>query len=254
MIALSGVARGEPLISATFSNAPDPVSLVGLDGQPPVAPEQTVIEGAVFRLAGGAPYDVWKWEDRARMHNGGAVAVELGGRNVGTVLTISAAIQFEHPVEEAVNAEGERVFTPEQILEFKDSQAQGFAVLGFYSDVPGQEFGDLFHTFTGLRVGHDGSLQLYVNGQPSGDAIPFVGTYRPDSYTPLTYSVDTTTGTISKVSFGTSKASYQFVTNGFDKLGTTFVGFGGTLGNHPMNVEFRTFKLEAKSAQLGAHR
>jgi len=244
-----GVGVAGVLVSATFGSSGQRTSLIGMNpGEMPFAPDVAGPAGAIFQLAGGGAYDVWRLDNAARMHNGGAVAITLGGGNENAVLTISAKICFEQPPKaENKTEEGKEVVVQEDLDKLKSDIKAGVAVLGFYSVVPKQEFGYFYKAFTGLQVNYDGSLQLYVNGESSGAPIAFGGTFDPATPTLLSFTVNTITGALVKVEFGTSSAKYEFSTTSFTKEATVYAGFGGSLGNHPLHVEFRDFNVSAES-------
>jgi len=187
-------------------------------------------------------------EGAALMHNGGAVAITLAGKNAGAILTISAEISFDQyrPEEEA--PEGKEPMSGDDIEKIKTSIKGGVATLGFYSEVQKKEFGNRYNSFTGLQVGYDGSLQLYANGVASGDPVAYGGTFDPAAPTVLSFSVNTVTGTLTKVSFGASTAKYEFPTTAFTKDATAFAGFGGSLGNYLYNANFRKFEVTSEPA------
>jgi len=87
-------------------------------------------------------------------------------------------------------------------------------------------------TFTGLAVtGTAGALQEYVNGAAAGEPVAFVGTYKADDETILSYTIDTATGAISDVTFGHSRATYFFPTpQSFSRDYTANVEIGGNTG------------------------
>ena len=134
------------------------------------------------------------------------------------------------------------------IEKIKTSIKGGVATLGFYSEVQKMEFGNRYNSFTGLQVGYDGSLQLYANGVASGDPVAYGGTFDPAAPTVLSFSVNTVTGTLTKVSFGASTAKYEFPTTAFTKEATAFAGFGGSLGNYLYNANFRKFEVTSEPA------
>jgi len=93
--------------------------------------------------------------------------------------------------------------------------------------------------YTGLAVLSDGSLQDYVNGSVNGSAIAYAGTFNALTPLALTYAIDTTTGSISSVSFAGSTANYSFQDPGAwssaDTANTQIGGFGG-IGGGSANV------------------
>lgn len=233
--------RADQLVSASFASGNEQVSLIGLNAdESPQKPDGANVSGESWLLAGGGAFDVWMRDNAARMHNGGAVGISLGGQTGGAAVTISVEITFETPAEPS-GEEGEG-----DAAKLKEDLAQGAALLGFYPVIEKAEFGDWMKGFTGIRVNTNGSLQLIVGGTPAGDAVAFGGTFDPHVPATLSYAVDTATGAVTAVTFGSSTATYAFPTTAFTKEATAFAGFGGSLGNRPMFVEFRNFEVSAK--------
>jgi hypothetical protein len=246
LLALTPVpVRAETLVASSFSSGKDRMSLVGLnEDHAAQSPDGANVSGETWLLSGGGAVDVMMWDDAARVRNGGAVAVSLGGRNANAILTVSVDVTFDVPDAEGIaNSSSEA-----ELLKMQGDFKSGRAILGFYSEVPPQKYGHRYKAFTGLQVHTDGSLQLYVAGVPSGAPIPFGGTFHPEEGIVLTYSVNTATGALTEVSFGSSSAAYRFPTNAFTKEATAFAGFGGTLGNGPLYVSFRNFSVTAAPA------
>lgn len=242
LAAVVGPSRAETLVSSSFSSGRERVSLVGLsEDQSPQSPDGSNVAGEPWRLSGGGSVDGWMWDDAARVRNGGAVAVSLGGRNANAILTISADITFDVPE----SGDLANPLSEEELLKRQNEFKGGKAILGFYSEVPAQAYGFRYKAYTGLQVNVDGSLQLYVHGVPSGSPISYGGIFDPELPVILTYSVNTTTGALTKVSLGTSTATYHFPTAAFTREATAFAGFGGSLGNGPLYISFRDFSVVA---------
>lgn len=233
--------RADQLVSASFASGSEQVSLTGLNAdEAPQKPDGANVTGESWVLAGGGGFDVWMRDNAARMHNGGAVGISLGNHTANAAVTVSVEITFEAPPEPS----GEE--DVDEAAKLKEDLAQGAALLGFYPRIEKGEFGDWMKGFTGLRLGTNGSLQLIVNGIPSGEPVAFGGTFDPYAPATLSYTVDTATGAVTAVSLGSSTATYSFPTTAFTKEATAFAGFGGSLGNRPMYVEFRNFEVAAK--------
>lgn len=233
--------RADQLVSASFASGSEQVSLTGLNAdEAPQKPDGANVTGESWVLAGGGGFDVWMRDNAARMHNGGAVGISLGNHTAKTAVTLSVEITFEAPPEPS----GEE--DVDEAAKLKEDISQGAALLGFYPRIEKAEFADWMKGFTGFRVGTNGSLQLIVNGTPAGDPVAFGGTFDPHAPATLSYTVDTATGAVTAVRFGASTAQYTFETTAFAGEVTSFAGFGGSLGNRPMYVEFRNFEVAAK--------
>jgi hypothetical protein len=74
-------------------------------------------------------------------------------------------------------------------------------------------------------------VQDFVNGTAVGNPIPYGGKYDPNAEAILSYSINTTTGEISEVTFGHSRAVYAFPTpKSFSKSYTANVELGSVDG------------------------
>jgi hypothetical protein len=169
-----------------------------------------------------------------RSDNGMAVALTLGAYNTGT-LQISANVLYGNVGTTSV---------PSGIV-----ASSAFTLLGFngQTDSTGSEYdgvspfrgGTLTTTgFTGLSASGYGALQQYSEGAAVGSPIAFVGTYNPLTPTTLSYEIDTATGAISDVSFGSSTATYNFGTPGsYANADTSYVEIGGYTSATPPTGE-----------------
>jgi hypothetical protein len=91
--------------------------------------------------------------------------------------------------------------------------------------------GDLAN-FTGLAVTNVGALQEYVDGTAVGSPEAFGGTFSAITPTTLSYVINTATGAISNVSFGSSTTAYSFQTSpSFLNADTANVEIGGGPGS-----------------------
>lgn len=235
--------HAETIVSTSFAADEQMTNMIGMSGQDlPYAPDGVAPAGAVFQLAGGGACDTWMREGAALMHNGGAVAISLDGKNANAILTIAAEITFDQ-FKEGETADGKEPMSEADIATARASIKGGVAVLGFYSALPAKEFGSMFTAFSGVKVTCDGGLQLFVNGEPVGAPVAYGGTFDPAAPAKLSFAVNTQTGALTKVSFGKSTASYEFPTSGFTKDATAFAGFGGSLGNILYYVNFRNFEV-----------
>ncbi|MGO4370861.1 sugar-binding protein [Paenibacillus sp. MCAF20] len=97
--------------------------------------------------------------------------------------------------------------------------------LGFYASLPSQSSGEVVETyFTGLSIDNrTGAITLKVNGQSVGSEIAYTGTWDPESgFLHLAYTVDTSNGAISDVTFTGSTSNYSFTTTGFTENATAY--------------------------------
>jgi len=131
----------------------------------------------------------------AAFNNSGAIGIPLAAYNTGS-LTVSASLyatpNFIENVQQPLPVSGESM------------------LLGFSATLNNAaDYGMYPATFTGLAVMNlDGTLQEYVHGSTVGNPVPYTGSY--SIYTPeaLKYTINTATGAISNVSFGTSTTNY----------------------------------------------
>jgi hypothetical protein len=232
----------ETLVSSSFSSGEDRVPLAALnDVQSAQSPDGANISGGLWQLAGGGAYDGWMSDNAARMHNGGAVAISLGDRSKNAVVTISAEITFGMLPPDA-DEESPKV------VAMRKSMANGMALLGFYSELEETKHRNPLRNFTGLRLGFDGSLQLVVNGRAEGASLAAGAEFDPHAPVVLGCTVDTATGKLLDVRFAGKTLAEPFATAAFTPAATALAGFGGSLGNHPIHVEFRNFEVSAKAA------
>jgi len=233
-----GHAQAVELVSASFSSGETQESLTGMSpDDSALKPDGSNVSGENWTLAGGGGFDVWQRDGAARMHNGGSVAVSLAGQAAKSLVTIAAEFTFEHPATEG---------DPDAAKGYDLAALKmGYIMLGFYSDVPKQQFGDAYKNFTGFQVNYDGSLQFVVAGEKSGTPIPFGGQFDPAQPFLFTFTVDTATGAVTKIALGDSTARYEISTTAFAGNAVTFAGFGGSAGNQPLFVEVRGFSVSA---------
>ncbi|MBN8712014.1 MAG: hypothetical protein J0I10_21770 [Verrucomicrobia bacterium] len=235
---VGGHAWAAELVSASFSSGETQESLTGMSpDDSALKPDGSNVSGENWILAGGGGFDVWQRDNAARMHNGGSVAASLAGNAAKSLVTITAEFTFEHPATEG-NSDDASGY---DLAALK----AGYALLGFYSTVPKQQFGDAYKGFTGFQLNYDGSLQLVVAGEKSGAPIPFGGQFDPTQPYLFTYTVDTATGAVTRVSLGDSTARYDISTTAFAGDAVSFAGFGGSAGNQPLFVEVRNFSVSA---------
>jgi hypothetical protein len=151
----------------------------------------------------------------AAFHNNTASGIPLGSYNTGT-LHISAGVSFLFSGTNSLPDNGACILV---------GFASGLNSASNYGPSP-------FTAFTGLAVtGSGGALQEYVNGSPVGQPIAFVGSYGSDTETILSYTINTSTGAISDVCFGESRANYSFpIPKAFSQSYTSAIEIGGNAG------------------------
>jgi len=206
-----------------------------------VYPDTTNLPGGNWQHINGAFYDANEYsnsgsssnyfftQNNAQFHNDASAGIALGAYNTGS-LTISAGVFYNNnngPVG-----------------------SNGFALLGFSSQLnTASNYGPTAtYYFTGLDVLPSGALQEYVNGATVGSPIAFGGTFSAYAHpgTTLSYTIDTSTGLISNVSFGGSTATYNFPTSGsFSNADTFAVEIGGQGANGSNTVVVNNFELLA---------
>jgi hypothetical protein len=144
----------------------------------------------------------------ACFHNTASVALKLASNGAyvkPTVMTISAHLGFGADTE------------------------TGKCLLGFYSALAGPHSYDALANFTGLVLQTDGTLQLVEKGKPVGTGVKFTGKFDlQQGAVLLSYSVDTTKGTISNITLAGSSSDYTLTSTAFTDAATAFVGIGGT--------------------------
>ncbi|AIQ58724.1 hypothetical protein PBOR_18600 [Paenibacillus borealis] len=119
--------------------------------------------------------------------------------------------------------------------------------LGFYAALPSQSSGETAETyFTGLSIDNrTGAITLKVNGQTIGSEIAYTGTWNPESsFLHLAYTVDTSTGEISGITFTGSTSNYSFTTDGFTGNATAYaVVLIGSTSQRDHRVYLDNFKI-----------
>jgi hypothetical protein len=120
------------------------------------------------------------------------------------------------------------ILTVSADLSFSGTSSTGCCLLGFYSSLAGKGVFDPAANFTGLRLQKDGSIQLIENGWPAAAAgVSYTGKYDPAKPVTLSYTIDITKGTISRISLAGSSSTYSFTTAAFTDAATAFAGIGG---------------------------
>jgi len=101
-------------------------------------------------------------------------------------------------------------------------------LLGFWSS-PGT---NPLTGFSGIQYDVYGNLTLWQNGvQGATDA--YTGTLSPAAFNTLAFTINTTNGSISDVSFG-GNTNYSFTASGFTTAATAYAGLG-EVGNNEQN-------------------
>jgi hypothetical protein len=168
--------------------------------------------------------------DQAGFHNDAAAAFNLGSFNTGN-LTISAMVSFN-----AVQTGGTTA-VPGSSAELVLGFATAANTTSNYGPADTQNF-------TGLQAMPNGSLQEYVDGTAVGSAVPYTGTYNYLNPTSLSYTINTTTGAISNVSFGTSTTDYSFGLGTFTNSNSAYVEIGGDFNNSGNYAIFNDLMVE----------
>lgn len=119
--------------------------------------------------------------------------------------------------------------------------------LGFYAALPSQSSGELAESyFTGLSIDNrTGAITLKVNGQSVRSEIAYTGTWNPESgFLHLAYTVDTSTGAISNITFTGSTSNYSFQTDGFNGNATAYAAvLIGSTSQRDHRVYLDNFKI-----------
>jgi hypothetical protein len=142
---------------------------------------------------------------------------DVGSSSGSASISIGSAGTYTKPAEFSIQADI-TTLAPSTIL-----------FLGFYATPPAAGI-DTFTGLTGLALDTgNGSLAL-VEAGVTGTSIAFTGTYNAGAYTTLAYTVNTATGAISSVTFGSSTSHYDFSTTAFTDAATAFVAVGTKVG------------------------
>jgi fibronectin type 3 domain-containing protein len=84
--------------------------------------------------------------------------------------------------------------------------------------------------FSGLQVDPSGGVSLIVNGSQVGSTIPFTGTFSNTTARLLTFTVNTSNGSISAISLQGSASTYAFTTSAFTPATTAFAALSVPVG------------------------
>jgi hypothetical protein len=165
-----------------------------------------------------------------RSDSGNAIDLTLGTYNTGS-LQITATVYYHNIYGTQVPAPdhiGSNYFTLLGFNAQNDSSGGEYDGNNVYKGGPTALSAGTHVGFTGLQANSDGSLQEYDEGVTVGTAMPFGGTYDPLSAAVLSYQIDTATGIISDVSFGSSTTTYSFAApTSFDNVDTSNIEIGG---------------------------
>jgi hypothetical protein len=143
---------------------------------------------------------------QGQVDNGTGAAITLGG-------TTATALEMTMTFAQAAN--------PTAPL------TSGYSIFGYYSAVPASHYSSSIDAnFSGLAVDTDGNLYSDVNGT-LGAPVAYGGTYNVGTLNTLTYDVDTTTGDISNVSFGSSTSDYSAL-GSLGALTPNYAGFAAS--------------------------
>ncbi len=152
------------------------------------------------------------------------------GFNGGAYISIASAGPYTKPPTITLSAD----------LELNNIQSDGTyrgVGLGFFSGTP--TGGEVTTTFTGLSIDVNGTLRLITPNTPHGTgstvfaaSFPGPGGFSSSAFYTLSYTVNTTTGTISNVIYNGTDVSSDFAVTatGFQ---STLVGFEGNTANDP---------------------
>jgi hypothetical protein len=167
----------------------------------------------------------------------GAAAIVLGAYNTGS-LAVSADILGY--------AQGYNTGTP-GAAGSQPVLANSWALAGFTSRTTASSnysSTNPLTLFTGLQASGTGALQEYVHGTAVGSAIAYGGTYSSTTPAVLTYDLNTATGAISDVSFGSSTATYNFSLSGsWSSTDTASALIGGWAGTGNAQAQFANWSI-----------
>ncbi|MEI8340209.1 MAG: PEP-CTERM sorting domain-containing protein [Verrucomicrobiota bacterium] len=199
-------ARATNIINAAFTstgaNQPLDGTTVGLSNNAP---------GGTWVFGAGVDYDVPKVN--ATWLGGILNAAGLGNENSALGISISSSGGYVKPTE----------FTLTSDI-YLWGNLNNVAGLGFWSTMPARvNYSSPYVGFTGLILNEvNGTLQVYASGSLQGGAVS-VGTIVEDTPFTISYTVNTTSGEISGVTFGGNAVS-GLSSTAFTDSATSFVG------------------------------
>lgn len=202
-------------------------------------PTGTNLPGGTYQQATGWSYNQisfpsFESDSGTSANNGTGIALSLSSSGTYVKPTV-----FEVSVE--VN-----IATPSPVTNTP------FAVFGFYSALEASSnppaYLDSRSNFTGLLLASDGSLSLYDDGSLVDEStVAYAGgTFVPGTFYTLSYTVDTTTGSISGICLEGSTADYSaLVASGqpFTPAYTAYLGLGEGADFAPYNGGVRFINL-----------
>ena len=216
-IALAKVATAA-VVSDSFAAGATETSINGL------APDTANLPGGTWSV-GSNNLDFYAWTDTPNF--GGpakslffwAPHTHVGG---AATITLSSTGSYTKPTQFTIQVD---------VLCTNIGTGVGGAMLGFYSSPsnPASSGVDPITGFTGLMMDGAGNLTLVENGV-AGTSVPYTGTFNPNVFNILSYTVNTATGQISNVSLG-SNANYSFNSTAFTNSATNY----GALGMRALN-------------------
>jgi hypothetical protein len=257
IMAYEGSAQAQTIIQDNFTSGSHYGTAIDQQGtnSTGLAPTtDTAVPGQLWQHINGAFYDSTEYsnsgsssnyffaQNNAQFHNDASAGLSLGTSNSGS-LTLSSNVGYNLTYNSGAPA-----------------GANAFALLGFTSTLnTASNYGPTGTTnFTGLKVLADGSLQEVVNGSNVGTAEAYGGTFSsyltgPGTLSKLTYTIDTSTGAISNVSFGNSTTAYSFAAaSSFSNAYTANLDIGGQAANSGDTVAFTDLTLSAAGSSGSA--
>jgi hypothetical protein len=220
----------EEIISDTFEGHKGLQAMPAKEMDTTIMPQGANLPDTTWQLASGGATDGRFTAGVLALHNGGGVCISLGNHNVNKLLTLSTTFCF--------NLERDPNVKPKE----------GLGILGFYPTPRKKRYEYVFKDFCGIVANLDGSLQLVVDGKPQGRPVPYNGKFDLSEFYTLRFTVDTVTGKILKITYGESKAVYDFSTTSFTNVATALAGIAGSVGNNPNTVDFRDFSATAEAS------
>lgn len=180
------------------------------------------LNGTTLGLTTNLPGGSWVWgagwnwaapQVNATWLGGIQNAVALGEENTVASLSMASSGGYTKPVEFTLTAD----------IVLAGQLTNSSANLGYWSAQPTQSNGASSLTnFTGLTFDETGTLRLYSGGTYTGQSAS-LGALSEDVYYTLSYTVNTSTGAISGITFDGNAVS-GFSTTAFTDAATGFVG------------------------------
>jgi len=230
LVSLAASAQAQVIIKDTFQEDtanPDNPQNIAVDG---VKPAPVNLPGAAWQMVTGDGSDEAYLTPPATtgaacFHNVAAAGLSLAGNGTGN---------YVKPTTMTVSAD----------MAFATDAPTGTCFFGFYSKLSGPHTGNPTANFTGLVLQKNGTLQLIENGTASGTGVAFTGKYDPTTPVTVSYTIDTTKGTIANVTLNGSTSAYSFTSKAFTNAATAFLGIGGQTDGGSMSY-FTNLQLSA---------